>query len=72
MGWEPYYKTGWATIEGIRIRAIAEVRDPNRKLVRVTPVHALGLLPATSPACVSEIPESDFEPIPDDHIPAAR
>ena len=66
MGWEPYFKIGWATIESIRVRAIARERDPDRKLLRVTPVGDLGLLPGASvPPDVSEIPETHFDLLPD-------
>jgi hypothetical protein len=73
MGWTPYFKTGWATIEGIRIRAIAKERDPDRKLLRVTPVGLgdLGLRPekTSDRSDVPEIPESDFDVLPEDRSP---
>ena len=74
MGWEPYFRTGWATIDGARVRAIAKERDPDRKLVRVTPVHHMGLLRGTSavPSDASEIPESHFEVLSENRSPAER
>lgn len=74
MGWEPYFKTGWATIDGARVRAIAKERDLDRKLVRVTPVHHMGLLAGTTaaPSYASEIPESQFEVLSEDRSPAER
>ena len=64
MAWELYVARGWATLDGVRVRVIAGQRDRDRKLIRVTPVRDPSVY-TYPPFGVSEVPESDFEPLAD-------
>jgi hypothetical protein len=63
MAWDLYVARGWATIEGTRVRVITGLRDPDRKILRVTPVRDRNITSNTVPFGIIEIPESEFEPM---------